>query len=110
MAGVGMAAEIEFLVGDATVDMVRSAWTEVLEEIKDSSTDAHAEAELLGADLGPLTVDNLVVEGNANDFGATIIVAFTVDVAVHVVVSLWDDFVRPRIQRRFGVDTGETVK
>ena len=44
------------------------------------------------------------VEQKENDFGATLLVTVAGAVTAHVLESLWDDFVRPRLRRRFKRD------
>lgn len=104
-----MTTEIEFHPGEATGDIVRQAWMEVLAELSTPGSEARVEAERLDVDVTALTSASVEVHERDNDFGATILVSIAAPIALHALKTLWDDIVRPRIRSRFGVDAGDNV-
>jgi hypothetical protein len=92
--------------GDATNEMVRDAWTEVLEEIGRSG-DARKTVDAYGGDPDSLAAAKIKVEEVEGDFGLTLAISIGAPVAAHVLKGLWDDLVRPRIRSRWGKDAGE---
>ncbi len=104
-----MTTEIEFHPGEATGDMVRQAWIEVLGDLSTPGSEARVEAERLDVDVTALASASVEVDERDHDFGVTILVTIAAPVAVHALKTLWDDIVRPRIRSRFGVDAGDNV-
>jgi len=105
-----MTAEIEFAAGDVTTDMVRGAWKEIIEELGAPGSEANAEVMRLGVDPHSISFDDVTVKEKSNDVGLTILVSIASPVVAHILKGLWDDLVRPRIRRKFGVDVTEELE
>jgi hypothetical protein len=91
----------------------RDAWQEVLEELGTPGTEASIEAQRLGIGPDDLPVDAVTVEERDHDTGLTIAITFAIAIAPtlqHILNGLWDDLVRPRIRRKYGVDVEESVE
>jgi hypothetical protein len=104
-----MGVQIGFLCGDATADMVLDVWTQVLAEANQPGSEVEGEIEGLSVAPQPLTPAAVKVGYQENDFGATILVTIAAPIAVHIVKSLWDDVVRWRLKKLFGVDVGDVI-
>jgi hypothetical protein len=105
-----MTEPLEIRPGDATADMVEAAWTEILREVGEEGSDARSTVERYGINPGTLSQASLSVSQQEGDFGITFLVIVGAPVAVHVLTSLWDDVVRPRLRAKYGVDGGLHVE
>ncbi len=96
--------------GDASARMVEEAWTEILLEMAELGSDARDTLERYKIDPEALAGASVQVKQQEGDFGITFLVIVGAPVTVHVLSSLWDDLVRPRLRKRFGVDGGPHVE
>jgi hypothetical protein len=103
-----VAATLEVEPGGATASMIDEAWADVLSEIGTAGSAARELVAAHGADPDAMAAASVTVEQKENDFGATLLVTVVGAVTVHVLESLWDDFVRPRLRRRFKRDASRT--
>lgn len=103
-------ATLEVNQDGTTPAMVEEAWQEVLAEVAQEGGETRASVESYGADPDALAGASLSVEQHERDFGATILVTIVAPVAVHVLNGLWDDHVRPRLRKKYGVDGGSPVE
>jgi len=92
--------------GNATSEMVRDAWMDILERVGHDA-DARKTVEAYGADPDTVARAEVDVEEVEGDFGLTLAISIGAPLAAHVLAGLWDDLVRPRIRDRFGKDAGE---
>jgi hypothetical protein len=95
--------------GDATASMVKEAWDEILGEVGKLDGDSRSTVESYEVDPDTLARASVDVKQDEGDFGITFLVIVGAPVAVHVLNSLWDDLVRPRLRSKFGVDGGPHV-
>lgn len=105
-----MRFETELERGSASAEQVREAWAQVLADAAAADGDVSRHLASLGTTPSALAETEVTVEERSGDLGATILVAVVGGVATHVLKSLWDDFVRPRLRARFSVDVGNEVK
>jgi hypothetical protein len=106
--GGSVSARIVVRPGNATAHLVRRAWVEVLEEASKSDSPMRKEVVDLGIDPDILSKSSVEVSEDAGDFGATLVIAIAAPVAAHILKSLWDDQVRPRL-RAWNADVGPDV-
>jgi hypothetical protein len=104
-----MAGELEIAPGDATAHLIRESWADVLAEAGQPGSDIAAAVAGHGIDPEALSAATLAVDEESRDFGASILVAVTIEVSAHILKSLWDEFVHPRLQERFNVDAGDVI-
>jgi hypothetical protein len=102
-------AELRVERADATEQLVREAWAEVLADIGREGSDARAFVSAAKVDADRLSAAELTVQEESGDFGATILVTIVAPVAVHILTSLWDDHVRPRLRDK-DVDGGQAIE
>lgn len=101
-----MTSQIKVGMGGADPGVVTQAWTEVLDEVGQEGSEARATVERY--EIGPDRFDgaSVVVTQQEGDFGISLLIAVGVPVAIHVLESMWDDLVRPRLRDKFEVDGG----
>jgi hypothetical protein len=107
---LAMTSQLEVGAGSATADMVAQAWTEILSEVSDEGTDARLNVEHYGISPDVLASASVEVAQQERDFGITLLVIIGAPVTVHILNSLWDDMVRPRLRKKFKVDGGPVVE
>lgn len=105
-----MSSSIVVEPGDASVRTVELAWSEVLLEMATPESAAQAAAHGLGIDPVPLAEAKIEVSQREGDSGVSFLVLLGAPIAKHVLVSLWDDLVRPRLRAKFDVDGGPPVE
>ncbi|HEY6780586.1 MAG TPA: hypothetical protein VI111_06495 [Thermoleophilaceae bacterium] len=90
--------------------MVQETWAEILRELNDSNSDARASVDAYRVDPDVFSQHSLSVSEQEGDFGVTFLIAVGGPVAIHVLISMWDDLVRPRLRAKYGVDGGSHVE
>lgn len=105
-----MTSQLEVEAGGATADMAAQAWSEILNEVGHKGSDARLAVESYGIDPDGLAGASVEVTQQEGDFGISLLVAVGVPVTIHILESLWDDLVRPRLRKRFKVDGGPSSR
>jgi hypothetical protein len=103
-----MTYTIEVLPGNATCGEVHDACAAVVREVQQPGTSAHEFVAGCGVGADAQAQLTVRVDEVSRDFGATLLISIGGPVAVHVLKSLFDDFVRPRL-RDDGKDVGDDV-
>jgi hypothetical protein len=103
-----MPETLEVRPGDVSVSEIEDAWKDVIARAND---DEDLQSLLVEHGLRPdalsdASVKTAEVDG---DGGLTIAIAIASPVAVHVLQSLWDDYVRPRLRESTRRDAGDVV-
>lgn len=89
---------------------IGEAWAEILAEVASPQSEAHAAVLAHGVDPAALAVAPLHIQERDGSIGLTLLIEVGSPVAVYVLKTLWDDFVRPRLRDRFGRDAGPVVE
>lgn len=104
-----MPFSFEVELGNVTPDQVRAVWQEVLGDATNPKSDVARFLSSRGIDADELGLQSVDVEERSGDFGASILISILVPIAADVGKSLWEDYVRPRLRKKFNGDTGDEV-
>jgi hypothetical protein len=102
-----MTGRIVVEAGDVGADDIRAAWAEILAEAARPDSSPRGLVEAHEADADELDGASVEVTPLDGDGGLTLVVAIGAPLATHVLISLWDDYVRPRIRKNTGEDAGD---
>jgi hypothetical protein len=103
-------ATLEIRQGDVSAGAIREAWAEILAEVASPESEAHAAVVAQGADSAALAVAPLNIEEREGSIGLTLLIEVGAPVAVYVLKTLWEDFVRPRLRDKLRRDAGPAVE
>lgn len=95
--------------GDVSQAEVQTAWEAVLEEAALPESAARDVLEAHELDADSVATDSVEVKDADHDVGVSLLIVVGGPVAVHVLKSLWDDVVRPRLRRDTGRDAGPAI-
>jgi hypothetical protein len=98
--------QIPFQRGDAGADDIQAVVDALLDELRDTSSEAAEAARTAGLDPREMADAKVEVrEGaqGADPFLTPVLVGITVAVGSKIAESLWEDVLWPRIRRRLGV-------
>ena len=104
-----MTETLEVRPGGVSVSEIEDAWKDVIAR---AAQDDDLRAVLVEHGLDPAEFSHASVEAAEvdGDGGLTIAIAIASPVAVHILQSLWDDYVRPRLRARTERDAGDVVE